>query len=118
MTFRLAHDGQTGTFRLLASSRVSYLSPDEQGWLGALLIEGEGGAVVHQVEDGSPAQGAGFEQGDILLTLAEKPITSPSQLNFLLRRMKPGTEVAFGLVRNGTQMEKTVQLGTQPKPRR
>ena len=97
---------------------MSYLSPDEQGWLGALLIEGEGGAVVHQVEDGSPAQGAGFEQGDILLTLAEKPITSPSQLNFLLRRMKPGTEVAFGLVRNGVQMEKTVQLGTQPKPRR
>ena len=66
--------------------------------------------------DSSPAQEAGFEQGDILLTLAGKPIASQSQLNFLLRRMKPGTEVAFGLVRNGVQMEKTVQLGTQPEP--
>ena len=119
LTFRVAHDEQTGTFRLLESSRVSYLSPDEEGWLGVLLIEGEGGVVVHQVEDGSPAQEAGFEQGDILLTLAGKPIISRSQLNFLLRRMKPGTEVAFGLVRNGVQMEKTVQLGTQPEwPRR
>ena len=120
MTFRVAHDEQAGTFRLLDLSGMKYLSPDERGWLGVELTggEGEGGAVVHQVEDGSPAQEAGFEPGDILLTLAEKPITSPSQLNFLLRRMKPGTEVAFGLVRNGVQMEKTVQLGTQPEPRR
>ena len=32
--------------------------------------------------------------------------------------MKPGTEVAFELVRNGVQMEKMVQLGTQPERRR
>ena len=118
LTFRVAHDEQTGTFRLLESSRVSYRSPDERGWLGVWFAEGESDAVVHQVEDSSPAQEAGFEQGDILLTLAGKPIISQSQLNFLLRRMKPGTEVAFGLVRNGVQMEKTVQLGTQPKLRR
>ena len=117
MTFRMAHDEQTGTFRLLESSRVSYRSLNERGWLGVWLIENEGGggAVVHQVEDGSPAQEAGFEQGDLLLSLAGKPMASSSQLNFLLGRMKPGTEIAFGLVRNGVQMEKTVQLGTQPE---
>ena len=115
MTLRLAHDEQTGTFRLLNLNRMSYRSPDETGWLGVQLTEDE---AVHRVEDGSPAQEAGFEPGDILLTLAEKPIISRLQLNFLLRRMKPGTEVAFGLVRNGVQMEKTVQLGTQPEPRR
>ena len=116
MTFRVAHDEQAGTFRLLDLSGMRYRSPDERGWLGVLLTEseGEGGAVVRRVEDSSPAQEAGFEPGDILLTLAEKPMTSPSQLNFLLRRMKPGTEVAFGLMRNGVQMEKTVSLGTQP----
>ena len=118
VTFRMAHDEQTGTFRLLESSRMNYFSPDERGWLGVWLTENEGGvgAVVRRVEDSSPAQEAGFEQGDILLTLAGKPIASPSQVNFLLSRMKPGTEVAFGLVRNGVQMEKTVQLGTQPAP--
>ena len=117
MTFRVAHDEQTGTFRLLDLGGMKYLSPDEAGWFGAWLIEGEGegGAVIRRVEDDSPAQGAGFEQGDILLTLADKPMTSSSQLNFLLGRMKPGTEVAFRLVRNGVQMEKTVQLGTQPE---
>ena len=118
VTLRVAHDEQTGTFRLLDMSRMSYRSPDERGWLGVWLIEGESGAFVHQVEAGSPAQEAGFEQGDILLTLAGKSIASPSQINFLLRRMKPGTEVVFGLVRNGVQMEKTVQLGTQPERRR
>lgn len=117
MTFRVAHDEQAGTFRLLDLSGMKYFSPDEEGWFGAWLDEGEGGdgAVVHQIEDGSPAQEAGFEQGDLLLTLAGKPIASPSQANFLLDRMKPGTEIAFGLVRNGVQMEKTVPLGTQPE---
>ena len=120
VTLRVAHDEQTGTFRLLDMSRVSYRSPDERSWFGVWLIENEsgGGAVVRRVGDSSPAQEAGFEQGDILLTLADKPIASPSQVNFLLRRMKPGTEVVFGLVRNGVQMEKTVQLGTQPERRR
>ena len=118
MTFRVAHDEQAGTFRLLDLSGMRYRSPDEMGWLGVWLTGGEGGAVVRRVEDGSPAQEAGFEPGDILLTLADKPIISPSQPNFLLSRMKPGTEVAFGLVRNGVQMEKTVQLGTQPEFRR
>ena len=117
MTFRVAHDEQTGTFRLLDLSGMKYFSLDERGWLGVWLIEGEGGAVVRRVEDSSPAQEAGFEPGDVVIALADKPITSPSQLNLLLRRMKPGTEVAFGFVRNGVQMEKTVQLGTQPERR-
>ena len=117
MTFRVAHDEQASTFRLLDMSRMKYLSPDERGWLGVWLTgdAAEGGAVVRRVEDGSPAQEAGFEQDDILLTLADKPIASSSQVNFLLRRMKPGTEVTFKLVRDGVQMEKTVQLGTQPE---
>ena len=74
MIFRVAHDEQTGTFRLLDlfGSGMRYRSPDERSWLGVWLIEKEGGvgAVVHRIEDGSPAQEAGFEQGDILLTLA------------------------------------------------
>ena len=122
MILRVAHDEQTGTFRLLDlfGNGMRYRSPDERSWFGVWLTggEGEGGAVVRRVEDDSPAQGAGFEQGDILLTLAGKPIASASQVNFLLSRMKPGTEIAFGLMRNGVQMEKTVQLGTQPERRR
>ncbi len=121
MTVKLAHDEQAGTFRIV-SNGISSSRPNEMGWLGVQLTrgEGEGGvartAVVHRVKDGSPAQEAGFEPGDILLTLAEKPIISRLQLGFLLDRIKPGTEVAFGLVRNGVQIEKTVQLGTQPAP--
>jgi len=119
MTLRVAHDQQTGTFRLLdlSGNGMSYRSPEEMSWFGAWLVKAEGtkGAVVHHVEDGSPAQAAGFAQGDTLLTLADKSITSPPQLDFLLSRMKPGTEVSFGLVRDGVQMEKTVQLGAQPE---
>ena len=122
MILRVAHDEQTGTFRLLDlfGNGMRYSSPDEMSWFGVWLTGGESGsgAVVRRVGDGSPAQEAGLEPGDILLTLAGKPIASPSQLDFLLDRMKPGTEVSFGLVRNGVQMEKTVQLGTQPERRR
>ena len=119
MSVKLAHDEQAGTFRIV-SNGISSSRPNEMGWLGVQLTRGEGSidrkAVVHRVKDGSPAQEAGFESGDILLTLAEKPIISSLQLSFLLDRIKPGTEVAFGLVRNDVQMEKMVQLGTQPAP--
>ena len=121
MTVKLAHDEQAGTFRIV-SNGISSSRPNEMGWLGVQLTGGEAEsgvdrtAVVHRVKDGSPAQEAGFEQGDILFTLAEKPIISRLQLGFLLDRIKPGTEVAFGLVRNGVQLEKTVPLGTQPAP--
>ena len=121
MTVKLAHDEQAGTFRIV-SNGISSSRPNEMGWFGVQLTggEAEGGvdrtAVVHRVKDSSPAQEAGFEPGDILLTLAEKPIISRLQLGFLLDRIKPGTEVAFGLVRNGVQLEKPVQLGTQPAP--
>ena len=121
MTVKLAHDEQAGTFRIV-SNGISSSRPNEMGWLGVQLtggkIEGglDRGVIVHRVKDGSPAQEAGFEPGDILLTLAEKPIISQLQLGFLLDRIKPGTEVAFGLVRNDVKMEKTVQLGTQPAP--
>ena len=121
MTVKLAHDEQASTFSIV-SNGISSSRPNEMGWLGVQLTRGEvedgvdRGVIVHRVKDGSPAQEAGFEPGDILLTLAEKPIISPLQLGFLLDRIKPGTEVAFGLVRNGVQMEKTVQLGTQPTP--
>ena len=124
MTVKLAHDEQAGTFRIV-SNGISSSRPNEMGWLGVQLTGGkiEGGVdqpvIVHRVKDGSPAQETGFEPGDILLTLAEKPIISRLQLGFLLDRIKPGTEVAFELVRNGVQMEKTVQLGTQSdSPRR
>ena len=68
MIFRVAHDEQTGTFRLLDlfGNGMRYSSPDEMSWLGVWSIEGESGAVVRRVEAGSPAQEAGFEQGDIL----------------------------------------------------
>ena len=65
VTFRVAHDEQTGTFRLLESSRTELSLPrTREGWLGVWLTENEGGggAVVRRVEDSSPAQEAGFEQ--------------------------------------------------------
>ena len=117
MTFRVDHDEQSGVFRLLDFTWSS-LQPDESGWLGVELKDADGGgAVVGRVEDGGPGQEAGLEEGDILLTLADKP-TTPMQLNFLLPRMKPGSEVPFGLSRGGVLMEKTVRLGTRPSPRR
>ena len=117
MIFRVAHDEQTGTFRLLESSRVSYRSPDERGWLGVMLTENEGGggAVVHQVEDGSPAQEAGFEQGDILLTLADKSIASPSQAKLPL---KPYETRHRGCVRARAQWGPNGEDGTVGNPTR
>jgi S1-C subfamily serine protease len=70
------------------------------------------GAVVLQVESGSPAESAGLQQGDVITSFDGKAVTSADQLATAVQARKPGAKVTVGLYRGQTQMMVSVTLGS------
>ena len=87
-----------------------------RGWLGVLiqdvtreLAESFGmakpqGALVARVLEGSPAERAGFEVGDILLSFDEHAIERSSDLPPIVGRTRVGREVEVEILRSGQSM--------------
>jgi S1-C subfamily serine protease len=67
----------------------------------ALLREAETAARVMSVANGSPADAAGLQSGDLLLTLDGLPITGMDHLHRLLTGETIGREVVVSVLRNG-----------------
>ena len=97
-----------------------------RGWLGVLiqdvtreLAESFGmdkpqGALVARVFDGSPAQKAGFEVGDVLLSFDGHAVDRSSDLPPIVGRTRVGREVAVEILRDGQAM--TLQVTTDELP--
>jgi S1-C subfamily serine protease len=70
------------------------------------------GAVVLEVEPGSPADVAGLQEGDVITSLDGKAITSADQLGTAIQADKPGQSVRIGLYRGQAQMTVTATLAS------
>jgi S1-C subfamily serine protease len=68
------------------------------------------GAVVLQVVNGSPAQSAGLQEGDVVVSLDGKAITSADQLTTAIQADKPGQTVTIGLFRGQARKSLTATL--------
>jgi membrane-associated protease RseP (regulator of RpoE activity) len=69
------------------------------------------GVLVARVAEGSPAEKAGLEANDVVVTYDEQKIYSPVQLGRLVQNDKPGREATLGIVRSGQSKEVKVQVG-------
>ena len=72
------------------------------------------GAIVTQVTEDGPAERAGVEQGDVILSLDGKPIDSANTLRNAVARLQPGTKVKLDLIRAGAKRSLTVALVERP----
>ena len=61
---------------------------------------------------GSPADIAGLQQGDVIVSLDGKAITSADQLGTAIQSDKPGQQVTIGLYRGRTQKKVVATLGS------
>jgi serine protease Do len=85
----------------------------ERGWLGVTIQEltpalvkslalADGhGALVAQVNEGSPAAKAGIKQGDVIVSMAGHPITRSADLPPVVAALDPGHTVPVTVVRDG-----------------
>jgi phosphoglycolate phosphatase-like HAD superfamily hydrolase len=70
------------------------------------------GAIFDQPEPGSPAAGAGIEQGDVLTAINGSPLMRASDFAEIISAMAPGTPVDLDTSRDGDARPVTVILGS------
>ncbi len=104
---------------------------DTSGYLGYLALTNEpagAGCKVNAVGDGTPAEKAGLQPGDVIVSLAGKAITNRESYRLALgspspgdeyqveRGKKPGDEIEIVVLRGGAKEEVsfTATLGKRP----
>jgi serine protease Do len=72
------------------------------------------GALIRGVEEGSPADKAGIEAGDIITRFDGKSIDKASDLPRLVGNTRPGTRVSVTVFRRGTSKELSITVSELP----
>jgi serine protease Do len=98
----------------------------ERGWLGVVMqpvtqdlansfgARQPSGALVAQVNEGSPAADAGIKVGDIITGYNGKPVADSSELPPLVGTTKPGQKVPMTVLRDGKERTLEVKVGNSP----
>ncbi|CAG2155352.1 Do family serine endopeptidase [Cupriavidus numazuensis] len=82
----------------------------DQGLATAFGLPRVTGALVDQVEPGSPAAAAGIQAGDVVTRVGDAKIEYSAELANLISGLKPGTRTELGLVRNGARQTVAVTI--------
>jgi serine protease Do len=113
----------------LAKQVVADLMDDgkvERGWLGVqiqgldedlaanLELPKAEGALVSGVQAGSPAEKAGIERGDVILSFGGQPIDKVGQLSRAVAAVPAGEKAEVVLWRDGQEVKLTAEIGAMP----
>ncbi len=75
------------------------------------------GVAIEKVVDGSPAQSAGLQNGDVILKFNDDEITSVRKLTRLINEVSPDHQAKLTILRNGDSREITATMGKRPAPK-
>jgi serine protease DegQ len=84
------------------------------GLAQALDLKTDRGALVTQVEPGTPAEQAGIQPGDVVVAIGDEPIDSSADLRNTVGLVRAGESVAVTTLRNGER--RTVRATVAPDP--
>jgi serine protease Do len=97
-----------------------------RGWLGlaaqdltpelakALALGVDKGAVIADLNPGSPGARAGLKDNDVITRVNDTPIVSAGSLTRTVGLMTPDSRVTLNVLREGKPVEVAVTLGTRP----
>ncbi len=89
-----------------------------EGFLGVGIDDrrdGGSGAVITEITPNSPAEEAGLEVGDIVISANGRSISGLGGLVALIRDGEPGSELVLTVLRDGEQLEITAELTARPE---
>jgi serine protease Do len=97
-----------------------------RGWLGvaiqdvspalakALGLPAREGALITQVNEGSPASKGGLQDEDVVLAIDGEKVSSSASLTRLIALKRPDATVAMTVFRKGKTLELKLKLGVRP----
>jgi len=97
-----------------------------RGWLGVSIqpvtaeivkqfkLKDEKGALIGDVMEGSPAEKAGLQRGDVITEMNGKEVLDPASLRNSVAGTGPGKDVPVRFLRDGKQMTATVRIAELP----
>lgn len=103
---------------------------DRGAWLGVVTqsvdydlaeafdLEVKYGVIVNEVVDDSPAEEAGLENDDIIVSIDSERITDYDDLVDMLTEHGEGDQITIGLIRDGKALDVQVKLAKRPRGRR
>ncbi|RZO28152.1 MAG: DegQ family serine endoprotease [SAR116 cluster bacterium] len=109
------------------TSQLAEFGTTRRGWLGVFIqevtpdiadslgLDNAAGALVSTVNENSPAQAAGLEPGDVIVSFDGKMIDKMRDLPRIVAETEIGKTVPVEVVRNGESIEVQVTLGELEK---
>jgi len=79
-------------------------------------LDVEEGVWVRQVEPGTPASRAGFEDGDVITAVAGKAVAKARDFQMIVLRAKPRSTLEFTVRRSGKSIDLKAELGRRRTP--
>ena len=94
------------------------IQPVNADLASSLNLPAARGAIVTSVSNGSPAQKAGLQRGDVITAINKKPVIDDNSLRNLVASMPPGSTVDVTAQRNGRDHNFQVALAELPSQER
>lgn len=94
----------------------------DRGYLGVLMgdvdpsvaemfgLKDDSGVTLSEVRGGSPADKAGFQVGDVIVSADGEPVAESSKLRLMISGKRPGDAVKFGVMRLNASTKKADQI--------
>ncbi|NQT75092.1 MAG: Do family serine endopeptidase [Candidatus Omnitrophica bacterium] len=97
------------------------------GWLGVMIqdinaelaayfnLEESYGVLVSRILEKSPAEKAGLEPGDIIVSLDDEKVKTTQDVIRMVLKKDVGSKVILGVIRNGKIYSMRVEIGERPE---
>lgn len=101
-----------------------------RGWIGVeprditpeladnLGLPKKDGVIIAAVLKNGPADKSGIRPGDILISIAEKPISNMAEMFNLIAQLQPGTQTDMIVLRDNKEVKVNVGVGKRPLKKR
>jgi serine protease Do len=90
------------------------LQPLEDDIAESMGLPKNQGELIRDVTPGGPAARGGMQQGDVVVTVAGRPVSPDESLAYLVSQQPVGSRVPIELIRNGQRQNVTVTVGERP----
>lgn len=80
-------------------------------------VKTQQGVIITGVLQNGPAALAGIKPGDVIVSVADAPVTDVTHLLSMVAMLKPGTAARFTVERKNQKMELQVTPGIRPRPK-